>query len=1014
MATADLTALSPGPANRMHRERLREHVLAMWDQTPWPEGHVHLRSVTELEHEELRAVLAPGGARPRTVVLEGGAGVGKSTVAAKVLLHWAEGLLFPRCFSWACYVGCHALRDAGSTSLAALLARDWPDAQAPVAEFQRHPERLLLVVDGLEELDVPRGANEGAPCWDWHRELPAASLLLRLLRKELLPEATLLVTTRGGRRALLGPLLAQPWFAAARGFAEADQQEYFIRFFGDHRRGRKTLQWLQKHEALGRACSAPLVCWALGSALKWGAARDPHFQLGAQTATGLYAGFLCGVLDADAGLAGQGWPDAWRALCGLAAQGLWLARHTFCPDDLASWGPASPLLDLLARACVLRPVPGCTGCVAFAHHSFQEFLGALFYVLRGAWGAVGPRTKSQEVRELLSGALLGRGAYWAQTALFLFGLLNAERARGLAGVLRCELTPRAADELLEWAEGLAGGLCAHLDAQRLFLCLHEAGDVDVARQALGHLLEAEVAILEHDQLRAAAFCLQRCGRLRKLKLSVRGLLPPTRALRSPPAPGARPVPEELSQWRDVCAVFSSGTVRELELSGSSLAISSMRTLCEELRRPRCRLQKLACRALEPVGLLKELVVVLHGNARLTHLDLSGNNLGVTVSRVLFQTLAHSACSLRCLWCVRLPGRRGGSLCPRRGFTLGAASVSGRLESCRLAPPALRLLFLALSKNGSLSFLSLGDNDLAALGAGAARGPLGGAPEGTPAAGKRPLKELCLERCNLSAAAFRLLATQLTGVQHTTRLCLDLNPLGDDGVQLLCASLVQPECALQRLELRLCQLGTSSCGYLAAALPHNRSLTHLSLGRNRLGDQGVALLCTALGRPGCRLRRLDVSGCAFGQEGCQELARALGCNRSLDSLDAGHNDLRDEGVRLLCEVLRPPDGTLVTLGLESCRLTPAGCQHLASALRSSRSLVGLNLLGNDLQPEGVHWLWKALARPTSKLQKLGLDRALCQAVEKDLAELQEKGSGLRVRSRWDFDAAEDKWWWPAHR
>ncbi|XP_037371519.1 NACHT, LRR and PYD domains-containing protein 13 [Talpa occidentalis] len=968
-----------GEAHRRYRERVRARVLAMWDQTPWPEGHVHLRSVTALEHEELQAVLSPGrsGAQPLTVVLEGGAGVGKTTVAAKVLLHWAESLLFERRFSWAFYVSCHALRDAGSTSLAGLLSQDWPDSPLPVAEFQRRPERLLFMVDGLEELDVPPGLGAAPPGLDWHQELPAARLLLHLLKKELAPAATLLVTARDCRRRALGPLLVRPWFLAARGFAEADQLEYFIRFFGDHRRGKKTIQWLRKHEALGRACHAPLVCWVLGSALKWGAAQDPLFQLDDQTATGLYAGFLQGLLAPEVGQAGPGWPDAWRALCGLAAQGLWLSRHTFSPEDLAPWGAAAPLLDLLLRACVLRKVPGCEGCVTFTHHSFQEFLGALFYVLRGAWGAVGPRTKSQEVRELLSGALLGGGAYWAQTALFLFGLLNRDRARALAGELRCELAPRAADELLEWAEGLAGGLSAHLDALRLFLCLHEAGDEDVARQVLGLLLEAEVAVVEHAQLRAAAFCLPLCGRLRKLKLAIRGLVPPTRAICGPPAPGARPVAAELSQWRAVCAVCGGGVLRELELSGSSLAMSSMRALCEELRRPRCRLQRLACTAITPMGLLKELVVVLHGNSRLTHLDLSANNLGVTVAKMLFQTLGHSACNLRCLW------------------------------------------------NSSLSFLSLGDNNLGTLREESAQGTSGGTAEvppgriagstsgSSPAAGQRPLKELSLEKCSLSAAAFQHLAPQLSSLQQTTRLCLGLNPLGDEGVRLLCASLARPECALQRLELRLCQLGAPSCGYLADALPQNRSLTHLSLGRNHLGDEGVTLLCVALGRPGCRLRRLDLSSCAFGQEGCRELAGALGRNRCLDTLDVGHNGLGDEGVRLLCEALRPPEGSLVTLGLEKCGLTPAGCPHLASVLRSSQSLVGLNLLGNSLRPEGFHVLWKTLARPTSRLQKLGLERDLYRGVQEELAALQEAGSGLRIKCKWDFDDAEDKWWWPAH-
>ena len=44
----------------------------------------------------------------------------------------------------------------------------------------------------------------------------------------------------------------------------------------------------------------------------------------------------------------------------------------------------------------------------------------------------------------------------------------------------------------------------------------------------------------------------------------------------------------------------------------------------------------------------------------------------------------------------------------------------------------------------------------------------------------------------------MLASILTSTQRTVRLCLGFNPLQDDGVRWLCASLSQPDCALERL------------------------------------------------------------------------------------------------------------------------------------------------------------------------------------------------------------------------
>lgn len=42
--------------------------------------------------------------------------------------------------------------------------------------------------------------------------------------------------------------------------------------------------------------------------------------------------------------------------------------------------------------------------------------------------------------------------------------------------------------------------------------------------------------------------------------------------------------------------------------------------------------------------------------------------------------------------------------------------------------------------------------------------------------------------------------------------------------------------------------------------------------------------------------------------------------------------------------------------------------------------------------------------------MGLERDLCAIVEVELEELQEKGSFLRGKCRWDFNDLEDKRWW----
>ncbi|KAM5297566.1 NACHT, LRR and PYD domains-containing protein 13 [Glossophaga mutica] len=857
---------------RTYRERMKAKILAMWNRIPWPEDHVYLRNVTAREHEELQRLLYPkrAGAQPQTIVLHGAAGVGKTTLATKVLMHWAEGLLFRHSFSYVSYISCHQVREMEDTSFAGLLSRDSPDSRAPIEHFLSHPERLLFVIDGFEEMTVPSNVDDGLPCPDWHQQLPVARILLHLLKKELVPSATLLITTRDCGREDLKQLLRNPWFIRIPGFTKGDQEEYFFRYFGEQNQTRRILQGIRKQEVLSRSCSAPLVCWMVCFCLKQQMARWPSFQLSAQTTTHLYTCFFSSLFEtAEVSWSKQSWLEQWRALCSLAADGMWSCKFTFAKEDMEHRRLRAPLIDCLLRLNILRKAGDCEDCVTFTHQSFQVFLGAMFYMLRGKEGATGGLSKYQEMSMLLDDAFVDTNSYWNQMVLFLFGLLNGDLARKVEDTLHCKMM--------------------------------------------------------------------------------------------------RVVSSKISQWQDVCSVFHNGYLRELDLSNSKLNVTSMKKLCHELRNPRCK-------SITPVRVLKELVVVLYGNNRLTHLNLSSNNLGVTVSMMIFKTFRHSACNLQYLW----------------------------LESCGLTSAACGRLFLELSKNSSLRFLSLGDNDLSD-----AEAKILQKPFDVP---KRALKELSLEKCDLSAASSEALASILTSTQRTARLCLGFNPLRDDGVQWLCASLSQPGCALERLVLCFCHLGAPSCRHLSDALLQNTSLTHLNLRKNQLGDEGVRFLCEALRRPDCALRSLDLSECSFTTEGCRELADALQRNQNLKVLDIGRNCVQDDGGRRLCEVLKDPSCVLSTLGLEKCSLTSACCQHLSSVLGSSTSLVNLNLLGNYLGTEGVNKLWKSLTKSTCKLQKLGLEKDLYDPVKGKLQELLAKGRVLRILCKWDSNDLEDKWWW----
>ncbi|XP_072314693.1 NLR family CARD domain-containing protein 3-like [Eucyclogobius newberryi] len=97
--------------------------------------------------------------------------------------------------------------------------------------------------------------------------------------------------------------------------------------------------------------------------------------------------------------------------------------------------------------------------------------------------------------------------------------------------------------------------------------------------------------------------------------------------------------------------------------------------------------------------------------------------------------------------------------------------------------------------------------------------------------------------------------------------------------------------------------------LALMFPHS-SLRDLDLSNNNLRDPGVKLLCEGLSSPVCKLRKLTLSGCLVTKEGCGFLVSALKSNPSnLKELDLSYNHLEESGERALNDLKREPQFNL---------------------------------------------------------------------------------------------------------
>ncbi|ETE70880.1 NACHT, LRR and PYD domains-containing protein 12, partial [Ophiophagus hannah] len=319
---------------------------------------------------------------PKTVVLQGPAGIGKSTTVQKIMLDWADGQLYPDRFDYVFCIHCRELNFAEkASSLAELIVEQCQDRDAPVEEILAHPEKLLFIVDGFDELSHFL-ESEGNLCEKPNLKVPLESILNSLLRKILLPESFLLITTRPGALERLQQCLKCPRVTEIVGFSEKGRREFFFKFFEEEKKANIALRFTENTVAVSTICFIPMVCWIICSVIKIELETEDEIAGTLDTTTKVFLQFSHILLKHDNPRWRTSPQNEFRKLCSLARAGILQQKILFEEQDLKEHClDVSALKDLFLEKRAFRTGLGRRSLYSFFHLCFQEFFAAMWYIL---------------------------------------------------------------------------------------------------------------------------------------------------------------------------------------------------------------------------------------------------------------------------------------------------------------------------------------------------------------------------------------------------------------------------------------------------------------------------------------------------------------------------------------------------------------------------------------------------------------------------------------------------------
>ncbi|RXN20112.1 LRR and PYD domains-containing 3-like protein [Labeo rohita] len=463
------------------------------------------------------------GNTPKTVILVGDSGKGKTLMLQKIMWDWASEELYTLNFDAVFLLKFDELKCISEEmSLNELLSWSCSLTSDQILEILKlTPEKVLILIDGIDEFSYNPHIQMSSPT-DPFQKAPIMDILNCLLRDLLLLESPVIVTSRYTVAAELSNLFKRPQrFTEIVGFSERGVQEYFQKFFQNEKLFRKSYESVKANESLLAACSVPLLCWMVCLCLKKHFIRDDHVMRELKTTTSIYVHLVSTLLEHHD--QSQSVLTMLRSLGQLAEEGVKKQQVLFDENCVAKTGLDPAITPFLYKYEQFFKL--------YKHFSFQEFFTALYYVLldeEESWCKISELFNLMESEAIIyRSSLIFRGRLSnpiPSVMMFLCGLFNDKVSSSVFEKIKCAVPQIIKMKKKQLKKKVMEKIPAMTRQYGLELfalhCLYELQDERLVAEALKthSFIDLSNVSLRSTDCWVLLYCLQCCPHIRNLNL----------------------------------------------------------------------------------------------------------------------------------------------------------------------------------------------------------------------------------------------------------------------------------------------------------------------------------------------------------------------------------------------------------------------------------------------------------------------------------------------------------------